>query len=181
MLRSLLVFIFSSFACTGCASPSPSTNHVSTLSPTATANSSTAPKALSQAERNASPAGQKILRTGRIMALQKKEIIRGSCWNYINTVYQRSGYSQQKRHYVLKGKKNKGPYAKTNQIKPGDWLYYINHSYHGVEHSGIFVRWADKSKRIGVILSYGGEARKKPGRYRNYDLRHVYTIIRAKE
>lgn len=127
------------------------------------------------------PAGQKILQTGRHMAVVKKEIIRGSCWDYINTVYNRSGYPQAQRRYVLRGKKNTGPYARVQQIQPGDWLYYINHSYNGIEHSGIFVRWADKKKRIGLILSYGGESRKKPGRYRNYDLSHVYTIIRAKQ
>lgn len=125
--------------------------------------------------------GEKILKTGRYMALTSKEIVRGSCWDYINTVYHRAGYPQAKRHYVLKGKKNSGPYAKPNTIQPGDWLYYINHSYNNVEHSGIFVRWVDKKKRIASILSYGGESRKKPGRYRDYDLSHVYTIIRAKD
>lgn len=125
-------------------------------------------------------AGEKILKTGEVMALQTKEIVRGSCWDYIHTVYNRAGYPQSKRQYILKGKKRSGPYAKPDQIQPGDWLYYINHSYNGVEHSGIFVRWIDKKKRIASILSYGGESRKKPGRYRNYDLSNVYTIIRAK-
>ncbi len=128
-----------------------------------------------------SPAGEKILKTGRHMALTSKEIIRGSCWDYINTVYNRSGYPQSKRHYVLKGKKNKGPYAKPNRIRAGDWLYFVNHSYNNSPHSGIFVKWVDKKKRIASILSYGGQSRKKPGRYRNYNLSHVYTIIRAKD
>lgn len=126
------------------------------------------------------PAGQKILKTGRYMALVSKEIVRGSCWDYINTVYKRAGYPQSKRRYILKGKKKSGPYAKTHQIQPGDWLYYINHSYHGVEHSGIFVNWVNKKKRMAMILSYQGQARKKPGRYRKYDLSNVYTIIRPK-
>ncbi|PID66791.1 MAG: hypothetical protein CR975_01185 [Gammaproteobacteria bacterium] len=125
-------------------------------------------------------AGRKILQTGRYMALTSKEIVRGSCWDYINTVYTRAGYPQAKRRYVLKGQKNKGPYAKADMIRPGDWLYYINHSYHNVPHSGIFVRWVNKQKRLASILSYGGESRRKPGRYRNYKLSHVYTIIRAK-
>ncbi len=135
---------------------------------------------LKKTEKQAQPAGKKILAVGRHMALESKEIVRGSCWNYINTVYTRAGYPQSKRRYVLKGKKNKGPYAGTKQIRAGDWLYYINHSYHGIEHSGIFVRWINRAKRIGLILSYGGEHRKKPGRYRQYDLSHVYVIIRAK-
>lgn len=152
--------------------PSHSANLLST--------SSTSKKQLSAANYSTLPAGQKILKTGRHMAVVKKEIIRGSCWDYIHAVYNRSGYPQKKRRYVLKGKKNKGPYAKPTQIQPGDWLYYINHSYHGVEHSGIFVRWVDKQKRLGITLSYAGESKKKPGRYRQYDLSNVYTIIRPK-
>ncbi len=128
----------------------------------------------------ASLAGNNILKTGNYMAMTSREVVRGSCWDYINTVYNRAGYPQSKRHYVLKGKKNRGPYAKANMIQKGDWLYYINHSYNNVEHSGIFVKWVNKRKRIAKILSYGGQSRKKPGRYRNYDLSHVYTIIRPK-
>lgn len=126
-------------------------------------------------------AGEKILKIGQYMALTSKEIVRGSCWDYINAVYNRAGYPQSKRVYILKGKKDTGPYAKSEAIQVGDWLYYINHSYHEVPHSGIFIHWVDKNKRIASILSYGGESRNKPGRYRNYDLSHVYTIIRAKD
>ncbi len=115
------------------------------------------------------------------MALQTKEIIRGGCWDYIHAVYTRSGYPQKKRQYILKSKKDSGPYAKADDIKPGDWLYYINHSYNEVPHSGIFVRWVDKKKRVARILSYGGEKRNEPGRYLDYDISHVYTIIRAKD
>lgn len=167
-----LLWILVALGCVACSHPfASSNNHFPS-------NESSHRVAIAQA--SALPAGQKILQTGRHMAVVKKEIIRGSCWDYINTVYNRSGYPQAQRHYVLKGKKKTGPYATVQQIQPGDWLYYINHSYHGIEHSGIFVRWVNKKKRIGLILSYGGESRKKPGRYRNYDLSHVYTIIRAK-
>lgn len=132
------------------------------------------------AEQNASKTGQRILSTGRHMALDSKEIVRGACWDYINVVFNRAGFPMNKRQQIHKGKKATGPYATPAQIQAGDWLYYVNHSYHDVPHSGIFIRWVDKSKRIGEILSYGGERRNKPGRYRNYDLSHVYTIIRAR-
>ncbi len=128
-----------------------------------------------------SSAGDKILKTGRYMALTSKEIVRGSCWDYIDAVYNRSGYPRNKRQTILKGKKNSGPYANPNSIQAGDWLYFINHSYNDVPHSGIFVRWVDKEKRVASILSYGGESRKKPGRYRDYDLSHVYNIMRPKD
>ena len=131
------------------------------------------------AEKNASKGGKDILSTGRKMALIDKVILPGSCWNWINTVYNKSGYpnNKSKRKTVHKGKKS-GPYVKSSQIEAGDWLYYINHSYNDVEHSGIFVYWVDYKKKIGMILSYGGESRKKPGRYLPYDLTHVYNIIR---
>ncbi len=140
-----------------------------------TTNSSKDPIIL--AEKNADVAGKAILEVGRKMALKEKTIVKGSCWDYINEVYKRAGYGTNKK-VVYKSKK-KGPYVNISKIKPGDWLYYINHSYHGVEHSGIFVYWKDYNKKIGVTLSYGGESRNEPGRYREYDLKSVYYITRA--
>ncbi|RLD62329.1 MAG: hypothetical protein DRI95_13215 [Bacteroidetes bacterium] len=132
------------------------------------------------AENEANKGGKDILEKGRKMALIDKVILPGSCWNWINTVYNDAGYPNKsgKRKTVHKGKKS-GPYVKSSQIKAGDWLYYINHSYNDVEHSGIFVYWIDYKKKTGMILSYGGEKRKQPGRYKPYDLTHVYNIIRA--
>ena len=132
------------------------------------------------AENEASKGGKDILEKGRKMALIDKVILPGSCWSWINTVYNDSGHPNKndKRKTVYKSKKS-GPYVKSNLIEAGDWLYYINHSYNDVEHSGIFVYWVDYKKKIGMILSYGGESRKQPGRYSTYDLTHVYNIIRA--
>jgi len=132
------------------------------------------------AEKNASKGGKDILSKGRKMALIDKVILPGSCWNWINTVFNNSGHpnNKSKRQTIFKSKKS-GPYVKSSQIEAGDWLYYINHSYNDIEHSGIFVYWIDYKKKIGMILSYGGEKRKKPGRYLPYDLTHVYNIIRA--
>ncbi|MCF6242286.1 MAG: hypothetical protein L3J74_13180 [Bacteroidales bacterium] len=136
-------------------------------------------KLILKAEKHADKAGKKVLEEGRVLALNKKAIIPGSCWNWINTVYNNAGYPNKngKRKTVFKGKK-KGPYAKSKTIKAGDWLYFINHSYNNIEHSGIFVYWVNYKKREAMILSYGGENRKQPGRYKVYDIRHVYNIIR---
>ena len=136
-------------------------------------------KLIIKAEKQASKDGRKVLKEGREMALVNKVILPGSCWNWINTVYNNAGYPNKngKRKTVHKGKKS-GPYVKSKEIEPGDWLYFINHSYHDIEHSGIFVYWIDYKKKLGMILSYGGEKRKKPGRYKPYDLTHVYNIIR---
>lgn len=127
-----------------------------------------------------SPQGEKILRMGEKMALIDKEIIRGGCWNYIDTLYNRSGFTRKKRRYIFKTAKNSPPYAPLDKIMPGDWLYFINYSYKKVEHSGVFVRWQDRKNAKALILSYGGENRKKPGRYLTYNIKDTFVIIRAK-
>ena len=135
-------------------------------------------KLLSQGEKQASPAGRKVLETGRKMTLDDKVIIPGGCWGYADAVYKKAGFESKKRKRVFNSKKKGGPYATTDQVQPGDWLYHINHGYKGVEHSSIFVAWIDEKKKIGLMLSYGGEHRKEPARYRAYDLRSIYQIHR---
>lgn len=134
-------------------------------------------------ERTASPAGRKVLAIGRDLALVKKEVVKGGCWDFINRVYNDAGFpnSPKQRVVMHDGTKERGPYATVEQIQAGDWLYYINHSYRGVEHSGIFVGWEDKERKLATILSYAGEHRNEPGRYRAYDLSNVYRIIRPLE
>lgn len=135
---------------------------------------------LLEAEDRAAPSGRKVLETGRVMTLINQEIVRGSCWDYANEVFNRAGFPNRSgaRQTVFKGSKSKGPYAAADAISPGDFLYYINHSYNDVEHSAIFVGWIDRQRREALMLSYGGERRKAPARYRSYDLSHVYRIIR---
>lgn len=131
-----------------------------------------------QAERNATPAGRKVLETGRRMTLDQRVIIPGGCWGYVNAVYNKAGYPSPMRKCVFSGRKGRPPYADTRLIQPGDWLYYSNHSYRGIEHSAIFVGWIDRSRKIALMLSYGGEGRRQPARYKAYDLRSVYRIDR---
>ena len=133
---------------------------------------------LSRAEENATPEGKAILITGRAMVKTNK-VIRGSCWDYVNAVYNKSGFKAKQRISPLKNK-FEGPYADLTTIKSGDWLYFINHSFKESDHSGIFVEWSDFEKNRAVILSYIGGKKKKPGSYKIYDLSHVYYIIRPK-
>ncbi|MBF0255984.1 MAG: hypothetical protein HQL47_05900 [Gammaproteobacteria bacterium] len=128
------------------------------------------------AELKASPAAREVLRSGRKMALEEETLIKGGCWHWMTELFRRTGYTHN-YHMVFKSK-YAGPYARQEQIQPGDWLYYVNHSYKRIEHSGLFVHWVDYPKKIGMILSYAGERRKEPARYRPYDLRHVYFIKR---
>lgn len=133
---------------------------------------------LNQAEGNASIVGRKILETSRIMIVNQ-EIILGSCWDFINAVYNRAGFFSNSRTTIFKSKLQ-GPYAVKNRIEAGDWLYFINHSYGNVEHSGVFVAWMDPAQKEALIISYAGGNQAKPGRYKTYDLKSVYNIIRPR-
>ncbi len=130
---------------------------------------------LSNAENQSSTAAREVISTARKMALNERAIIQGGCWDYLNEVFKRAGVT---RDTVHKGVYRQGPYANSNEIEVGDWLYYINHGYNGVEHSGLFVGWVDEAAKQALMLSYAGENRREPARYRVYDLSNVYQIMR---
>ena len=130
---------------------------------------------LSRAETQSARAAREVISTARTMALNERTIIQGGCWDYLNAVFNRAGVT---RDTVHKGTYREGPYASSNEIQAGDWLYYINHGYNDIEHSGLFVGWVDQAANQALILSYAGESRREPARYRVYDLSHVYQIMR---
>ena len=130
---------------------------------------------LSSAETQSSMAAREVVSTARKMALNERTIIKGGCWDYLNAVFNRAGVS---RNTIHKGTYAHGPYANSSDIETGDWLYYINHGYNGIEHSGLFVGWVDERAKQALILSYAGENRREPARYRVYDLSNVYQIMR---
>lgn len=134
---------------------------------------------MQKVEETADQPAQKILATGRKMALEDSTILPGTCWTYVNALYKQAGFDKEK-HHVFKSKK-KGPYADTDLIKPGDWLYFVNHSYHNIDHSAVFVGWLDKENKLGLTLSYTGRYKKKPGQYKVYNLKDVFFITRAGE
>jgi len=176
------------FGLSACHSPEPKPIKKSTEAPSiSTTNSprslkkeNSLERQLKQEERHASRSGRSVLKTGRQMTLINKEIIRGGCWDYANHVYNRAGFKPRQRQTVFKSKK-RGPFASQNKIQAGDWLYFINHGYHNVEHSAIFIRWLDYPRKKAMMLSYAGERRKVPARYKTYDLSSVYQIIRPRE
>ena len=130
---------------------------------------------LSSAETQSSLAAREVISIARKMALNERTIIQGGCWDYLNAVFKRAGVTRDTIH---KGTYGQGPYANSGEIEVGDWLYYINHGYNGVEHSGLFVGWVDEQAKQALILSYAGESRHEPARYRVYDLSNVYQIMR---
>jgi hypothetical protein len=111
--------------------------------------------------------------------IEAEEVVIGSCWDYINTVYERAGYPQRSRVTVYKSKQP-GPYTEIEVITPGDWLYFINHSYNDVEHSAIFVDWIDYDSKVALTIAYSGGNKNVPGRYKTYELSSVYNIMRPK-
>lgn len=133
---------------------------------------------LNQAEDDATVLGRKILETSRIM-IANQEIILGGCWDYIDAAYTRAGFPSRQRVTVFKSNL-KGPYVVESKIQGGDWLYFINHSYGDVEHSGVFVAWTNLAKKEALIMSYAGGNQAKAARYKKYDLSSVYNIIRPK-
>ena len=130
---------------------------------------------LSSAEMQSNTAAREVVSTARKMALNERAIVQGGCWDYLDAVFKRAGVT---RDTVHKGTYGQGPYANSSEIEVGDWLYYINHGYNGVEHSGLFVGWVDERAKQALILSYAGENRREPARYRVYDLSNVYQIMR---
>jgi hypothetical protein len=121
-------------------------------------------------------AGDKVLQVGYLMSQISKTIVQGSCWDFVNEVYKCAGVSEYKK-VVFRSKKS-GPYAPSSMVKPGDWVYHINHQFKNIEHSAIFVCWKDFEKRIAITLSYAGMNKKVPAKYGAYSLRSIYSIFR---
>ena len=134
--------------------------------------------AVFHAEKKANSQALNVLQVGREISLENREIVQGGCWDYVDTVYSRAGYTREQRRVVFQGGEETGQYADREMILPGDWLFYINHNYRETRHSAIFIDWIDYEKQRGLMLSYGGEGRGEPARYRVYDLSHVYKIVR---
>ncbi|MDD5065924.1 MAG: hypothetical protein PHF84_02635 [bacterium] len=131
------------------------------------------------AEESTNTAGNTVLWTAYQMAFVEKVIIVGSCYDFINAAYTRAGYPPKLRKTVFTSPK-KGPYADIDLIQPGDWFMHINLEFNSVEHSGLFVSWVDKERKIAKTLDYAGMNRKEPGKFRDHDLSRVYRIIRPK-
>ena len=134
---------------------------------------------LDQAELNSPRGARRILEVGREM-IANQDVIIGGCWDYINNVYTTAGYPSSRTTTVFKSKFN-GPYFNTADVRPGDWLYYVNHTYSDTEHSAIFVAWTDENKKVALMMSYVGEKRKVPATYKLFTLDKIYNVFRARE
>lgn len=123
------------------------------------------------------PPGARVLETARRMAEVNKEVMIGSCWDFVQAVFQRAGYEQQRRHRVFIGKP-RGPYADPRLIQPGDWIMHVNLEFGGVHHSAIFVRWLDWQEKVALMWGYAGMKRAVPPTSQRHRLLKVFGILR---
>ena len=136
-------------------------------------------KRLLRAERNAPPAARAVLASARKM-INDGVLVIGSCWGYINEVFNRAGFKHWRtRKTVFSGRK-KGPYANPDLVKAGDWLYIVRYPKILGTHSVLFVFWVDKKRREAAVVTYVGTRREESAWYRTYDVSRIYRIKRPR-
>ena len=123
--------------------------------------------------------GLRVINEGHRMAIKSRSIVKGSCWDFVDRVFTRSGFNRTNRETIYSNKKGT-KFSQFDILHPGDWVYHVNYSFHNVEHSAIFICWKDFKKRIAITLSYAGQNKSVPGKYGLYDLSGIYNIIRPK-
>ncbi len=128
------------------------------------------------AEQQSSGGARRVLTTARTL-IDDEVVIRGSCYTWLSATYRRAGGQFST---VFSGDR-RGRYASAEQLRPGDWIHFINHSYGNVTHSAIFIGWTDRASSTALTASYPGQNREAPGRYRDYELTSVYRIDRMRD
>ena len=122
--------------------------------------------------------GRKVLALGQKIAFIDREVIVGHCYKFVDEVYNRSGYTNDRRKVVFSGDP-RGPYADPKLVRPGDWIMHVNLEFNNVGHSCIFVRWLDRKNHVGCMLDYAGMMRREPATYRAHQLTKIFTILRG--
>lgn len=124
------------------------------------------------------PGVHTILTARRMIA--NGEAIQGSCYRYLSTVYERAGHDGWRNRRIVYREGKDGPYARLDLIRPGDWLYIVNHpdSDPVGTHSVMFVGWQDRAQGWGRVISHPGWGAPHTGRESTYDLTRTYRIIR---
>ncbi|MFK7991602.1 MAG: hypothetical protein AB8I08_36635 [Sandaracinaceae bacterium] len=123
--------------------------------------------------------GMHVILTARGM-MARREVVSGSCYRYLSEVYDRAGHSGwRNRRTVYQGNRN-GPYASLDQVRPGDWLYIVNHPDRTPvgTHSVLFVGWQDRARGQAHVIEHSGWGAPSAGRERTYDISRTYRITR---
>jgi hypothetical protein len=121
--------------------------------------------------------GRAVIVAGYRMVFEEKRVVRGSCWDFVNAVYETAGFPASSRRTVFQGKQG-GPYADPDLLQPGDWVMHRNLEYGEVEHSSIFVQWTDKARRLAQTLDYAGMNRSVTGRISQHRYTKIFAILR---
>ena len=121
--------------------------------------------------------GNKIVQKGMELVMNDYKIS-GSCWTFVNKLYDLAGVGSSNRQVIYKAKKG-SLIQDPSLIQPGDWIYHINYSFHNVEHSAVFICWKDYDKKLALTLSHVGQNKHASGKYGVYDLKGVYHIMRG--
>ncbi len=191
MIKKLFILVFIFFLLSGCLSTTDLTSEKpETDSEPETTNTITVKDSLENlsldsllviARKNAqsNTSGGSVLKTAVDM-IEQKIIVIGSCWDYINQVYETAGFPGSKREDIFRGSKE-GPLADPALIQPGDWIYFKNLPYGEISHSAIFVEWIDFDRRSALTIEYIGRDRDVPGWFREADITKVYSIFRGVE
>jgi len=127
-----------------------------------------------------SPAGNKVVETGKRLSFDEKRIFRGSCWDFVTGVYQAAGYPDGKRQVIFR-REDKGAYADPGILEPGDWVLHYNLEFGNVDHSSIFIDWIDRDQALARTLDHAGMNRPEPGRYREHRMTKIFMIMRARD
>ncbi|MBX3273814.1 MAG: hypothetical protein KF729_26355 [Sandaracinaceae bacterium] len=123
--------------------------------------------------------GYHVILTARRMIAQN-QVVQGSCYRYLSEVFARAGHEGWRNRRTVYGGRASGPYADLGLIRPGDWLYIVNHPDRTPvgTHSVLFVGWEDRASGYARVIEHSGWGAPSAGQERSYDVSRTYRIIR---
>lgn len=123
--------------------------------------------------------GRHVILTARGM-MARNETVRGSCYRYLSEVFARAGHDDWRTRTIVHASDREGPYADLSRIRPGDWLYIVNHPETTPmgTHSVLFLGWDDRAHGYARVLQHSGGGSASAGEERTYDVSRTYRIVR---
>ncbi len=137
------------------------------------------PQAVAARRAGEPTAGGRVLAVA-IRMIEQEAVVVGACWDYVNAVFTGAGFPAARRLTVYQASEN-GPFVDPGLLEPGDWIYFVNHTFGDVGHSAIFVDWIDLGDSRALTIEYVGQDRAVPGRYAEYDISECYGVFRGRE
>ncbi|HBQ11171.1 MAG TPA: hypothetical protein DEF51_08335 [Myxococcales bacterium] len=123
--------------------------------------------------------GRHVVAVARAM-IARREAFNVSCYRYLTEVFERAGHGGWRTRSVVYQGDRDGPYADLGLIRPGDWLYIVNHPNRTPvgTHSVLFVGWEDRARGYARVIEHPGWGAARPGQERGYDVSRTYRITR---